>query len=55
MKVARMFRLRDLRGEATETEKVVSELLLPKSGGACVIAITWPNQKVGHEQDMPKR
>jgi hypothetical protein len=30
-------------------EKVVSELLLPKPGGACVIAITWPNHKVGRE------
>jgi hypothetical protein len=23
--------------------------------GACVIAITWPNQKVGRKQDGPKR
>jgi hypothetical protein len=23
--------------------------------GACVITITWPNQKVGREQDRPKR
>jgi hypothetical protein len=26
-----------------------------RNQGACVIGITWPNQKVGHEQDGPKR
>jgi hypothetical protein len=26
-----------------------------RNQGACVIAITWPNQKVGREQDGPKR
>jgi hypothetical protein len=26
-----------------------------RNQGACVIAITWPNQKVSREQDMPKR
>jgi hypothetical protein len=26
-----------------------------RNQGACVIVITWPNQKVGREQDRPKR
>jgi hypothetical protein len=26
-----------------------------RNQGACVITITWPNQKVGREQDKPKR
>jgi hypothetical protein len=26
-----------------------------RNKGACVIAITWPNQNVGREQDRPQR
>jgi hypothetical protein len=55
MKVARVFRLRDRRGEATETREGGFRIIIAKTRGACVIAITWPNQKVGHEQDRPKR
>jgi hypothetical protein len=55
MKVACVFRLRDRRGEATETREGGFGIIIAKTMGACVIAITWPNQKVGREQDRPKR
>jgi hypothetical protein len=55
MKVARVFRLGDQRGEATEIREVGFRIIIAKTKGACVIAITLPNQKLGHEQDGPKR
>jgi hypothetical protein len=55
MKVALVFRLGDQRGEATKTEEGGFRIIIAKTRGACVIVITWPNQKVGHEQDRPKR
>jgi hypothetical protein len=55
MKVARVFRLGDQRGEATEAREGGFRIIIVETRGACVIAITWPNQKVGHEQDEPKR
>jgi hypothetical protein len=55
MKVAHVFRLGDRRGEATETRKGGFGIIIAEIRGACVIAITWSNQKVGREQDGPKR
>jgi hypothetical protein len=55
MKVARVFRLGDQRGKAMETREGGFGIIIAETRGACVIAITWPNQKVGHEQDRPKR
>jgi hypothetical protein len=54
MKVARVFRLGDRRGEATETRKGGFGIIIAETRGACVITKTWPNQKVGHEKDRPK-
>jgi hypothetical protein len=55
MKVAHMFRLRNQRGEATEIKEGGFGIIIAETRGACVIAITWPNQKVSREQDGPKR
>jgi hypothetical protein len=55
MKVALVFRLGDRRGEATETREGGFRIIIPETRGACVIAITWPNQKMGCEQDRLKR
>jgi hypothetical protein len=55
MKVARVFRLRDQRVEATETREGGFRIIIAETRGACVISITWPNPKVGREQDRPKR
>jgi hypothetical protein len=55
MKVARLFRLGDRRGKATETREGGFRIIIAETRGACVIAITWPNQKVGRKQDRPKR
>jgi hypothetical protein len=55
MKVTCMFRLGDQRGEATKTREGGFRIIVAETRGACVIAITWPNQKVGREQDGPKR
>jgi hypothetical protein len=30
-------------------------IIIAETRGACVIARIWLNQKVGHEQDGPKR
>jgi hypothetical protein len=48
-------RLRDRRGEAMETREGGFKIIIAKTRGACVIAIAWPNQKVGRKQDGPKR
>jgi hypothetical protein len=37
--------------EARQRQKMLLELLLPKPGGYCVIAIIWLGRKVGREQD----
>jgi hypothetical protein len=50
-----MFRLRDRRGEATKTRKSGFRIIIAETRGACVIAIIWLDQKVGHEQDGIKR
>jgi hypothetical protein len=50
-----VFRLRDRRGEVTKTRKGGFRIIVTETRGACVIAIIWLNQKVGHEQDGPKR
>jgi hypothetical protein len=50
-----MFRPRDRRGEVTETREGGFEIIIDETRGACVITIIWLNQKVGHEQDGPKR
>jgi hypothetical protein len=42
-----MFRLGNRRGEATETREGGFRIIIAETRGACVIAITWPNQKVG--------
>jgi hypothetical protein len=55
MKVAHMFKLGSQRGEATEINKGGFKIIIAETRGASVIAITWPNQKVGREQDRPKR
>jgi hypothetical protein len=55
MKVVCVFRLRDRRGEATKTIEGGFKIIITETKGACVIAIIWLNQKVGHEQDGPKR
>jgi hypothetical protein len=55
MKVACVFRLRDQRGEATETRKSGFRIIIAETRGACVIAIIWLDQKVGREQDGCKR
>jgi hypothetical protein len=55
MNVARVFRLGDRRGEATEAREGGFIIIIAETRGACVIVITWPNQKVGREQDGPKR
>jgi hypothetical protein len=55
MKVARVFRLGDQRGEAMKTREGGFGIIIAETRVACVIAITWPNQKVGREQDRPKR
>jgi hypothetical protein len=55
MKVAHVFRLGDRRGKATEIREGGFGIIITETRGACVIAITWPDQKVGHEQDGPKR
>jgi hypothetical protein len=55
MKVARMFRLENRRGEATEIKEGGFGIIIAETRGACVITITWPNQKVGREQDGHKR
>jgi hypothetical protein len=56
MKVACVFRLRDQRGEATETRKSDFRIIIiAETRGACVITIIWSDQKVGHEQDGLKR
>jgi hypothetical protein len=52
---ARVFRLGDRRGEATETREGGFRIIIAETRGECVIAITWPNQKVGRKQDGPKR
>jgi hypothetical protein len=50
-----MFRLGDRRGEVTETREDGFRIIIAEIRGACVIAIIWLNQKVGREQDWPKR
>jgi hypothetical protein len=50
-----VFRLGDGRGEAMETRKSDFRIIIAETRGACVIAITWLDQKVGHEQDGLKR
>jgi hypothetical protein len=55
MKVACVFRLGDRRGEATETREGGFRIIIAETKGACVITIIWLNQKVGSEQDGPKR
>jgi hypothetical protein len=55
MKVASVFRLRDRRGEATETREGGFKIIIDKTKGAYVIAIIWLNQNVGREQDGLKR
>jgi hypothetical protein len=50
-----VFRPRDRRGEATETREGGFRIIIAETRGACVIAIIWLNQKVGHKQDGPKR
>jgi hypothetical protein len=50
-----MFRPGDQRGEVTETKEGGFEIIIAETKGACVIAIIWLNQKVGREQDGPKR
>jgi hypothetical protein len=55
MKVACVFRHGDRRGEATETRKGGFGIIIAETRGACVITIIWLNQKVGREQDGPKR
>jgi hypothetical protein len=55
MKVARMFRLGNRRGEAPEIKEGGFSIIIAETRGPCVIAMTWPNQKVGCEQDGPKR
>jgi hypothetical protein len=50
-----MFRLRDRRGEVTETREGGFRIIIAENRGACVITIICLNQKVGHEQDGPKR
>jgi hypothetical protein len=47
MKVAPVFRLRNRRGEVTEIKEGGFGNIIAETKGACVIAITWPNQKVG--------
>jgi hypothetical protein len=54
MKVACVFRLRDRRCEATKTREGGFRIIIAETRGH-VIAIIWLNQKVGHEQDGPKR
>jgi hypothetical protein len=55
MKVACVFRLGDRRGEATESRKSGFRIIIAETRGACVIAIIWLDQKVGHEQYGLKR
>jgi hypothetical protein len=55
MKVACMFRLGDRRGEVTKTQEGGFRIIIAETWGACVITIIWMNQKVGREQDGPKR
>jgi hypothetical protein len=55
MKVACVFTLGERRGEATETREGGFRITIAETRGACVIAITWSNQKVGREQDRPKK
>jgi hypothetical protein len=50
-----MIKLRDRRGKATETSEGGFRIIIAETWGACVITIIWLNQKVGHEQDGPKR
>jgi hypothetical protein len=50
-----VFRPRDRRGEAMETREGGFRIIIAKTRGACVIAIIWLNQKMGREQDGPKR
>jgi hypothetical protein len=50
-----MFNPRDRRGKATETREGGFGIIIAETRGACVIAIIWRNQKVGSEQDGPKR
>jgi hypothetical protein len=38
-----------------ETREGHFRIIIAKTRGACVIAIIWLNQNVGHEQDEPKR
>jgi hypothetical protein len=38
-----------------ETREGGFGIIIVETRGACVTALTWPNQKVGHEQDGPKR
>jgi hypothetical protein len=54
MMVACVFRLRDRRGEVTETREGGFRIIIAKIKGACVITIIWLNQKVGREQDGAK-
>jgi hypothetical protein len=55
MKVACEFRLGDRRVEAMETREGGFRIIIAETRGAYVIAIIWLNQKVGREQDGPKR
>jgi hypothetical protein len=55
MKVACVFRPGDQRGEAMKTREGGFGIIIAKNRGACVITILWLNQKVGREQDGPKR
>jgi hypothetical protein len=55
MKVVCVFRHGDRRGEAIETREGGFKIIIAETRGACVITIIWLNQKVGREQDGPKR
>jgi hypothetical protein len=55
MKVACVFRLQDRRGEVTEMREGGFRIIIAETRGACVIAINYLNQKVGCEQEGPKR
>jgi hypothetical protein len=55
MKVAHVFRLGDERGEAMKAREGGFRIIIAETRGACVIIITWPNQKVRREKDRPKR
>jgi hypothetical protein len=50
-----MFRPGDQRGKATKTTEGGFRIIIAETRGACVIAIMCLNQKVGREQDGPKR